>query len=320
MSGQCEQQKGRNPMVGTTTSLCLLALCHRGTHLLPWAKGETGNLNPAFIPANVIFRSFLRGLSHCKALSDSWKQSEGRPKEMRAARPGYSCDWELDNGWGGRGKCCCPRSQVISWKSFAKARPAGVESTLSSGFSAVSEPSCTMGSFTLNSSGCLLHSDLFFWLGKRDEQNTLWFSERKALWRQWRHSLKILGGDKSSAACQGKLDTERFLPGVVSPQPGSSQGQRPILNLPVWQRQSGDGDFPALSPKAGSNEVQRAFDSLTNVFQHHPSALLGWTPLSSAQSGSVLSLWHPETGLATNQSKGLYSLKKNKNRSFKPAE
>lgn len=56
----------------------------------------------------------------------------------------------------------------------------------------------------------------------------------------------------------GALDTERFLQEktcFASPLPGSYQGQRPILNLPVWQRQSGDGDFPALPPKAGSSEV-----------------------------------------------------------------
>lgn len=106
---QSEQQKGTNPMVGTLSGLCLLALCHRGTHLLPWAKGETGNLKPAFTPVNVIFKHFLHGLSHFKALSDSLTQSEGGPKEMTAARLGYSRDWKVDNGWGGRGKCCCPR-------------------------------------------------------------------------------------------------------------------------------------------------------------------------------------------------------------------
>lgn len=70
------------------------------------------------------------------------------------------------------------------------------------------------------------------------------------------------------------LDTERFLPGAVCPLPGSYRGQRPILNLPERQRQFGDGGFPALSPKAGSNDMQGPFDSLTDVFQHRPSALL----------------------------------------------
>lgn len=146
ISVQSEQQKGTKHMVGTLSSLCLLALCHPGTHLLLlWAKGETGNLKRAFTPANVIFKHFLHELSHFEALSDSLEQFEGGPKEMTAARLGYSCDWKVDNGWGGRGKCCCPRRKVIWWKSFAKPSSAVVESSLSSGLSAVSEPSLSHG-------------------------------------------------------------------------------------------------------------------------------------------------------------------------------
>lgn len=47
---------------------CLLALCHWGTHLLVWAKKGTGKLKVVFIPANVICKHFLPGLSHFKAL------------------------------------------------------------------------------------------------------------------------------------------------------------------------------------------------------------------------------------------------------------
>lgn len=99
-----------------------------GTHLPPWAKGETGNLNPAFIPANVISRSFLHGLSHFRALSDSLKESEGRPKAVKVARLGYSCDCKADNGWVGEGSAAAhadkpsdgkalPSQGLLQWKA-----------------------------------------------------------------------------------------------------------------------------------------------------------------------------------------------------------
>lgn len=159
-------------------------------------------------------------------------------------------------------------------------------------------------------------------------KHTVIQQRRNALWRQSKSSLKMQGGNKISRACQGKLP--RCWPKCVghsdvSPRscpspPDFYKGQTRILNLPVWQRQSWDGDFPPPFPKAGSDEVQRPFNNLTNCFQHHPSAFLGQIllPLSGEdsqsplQSGSVLSLWHPETQLVTNQFEGLCSFKKNK--------
>lgn len=142
-------------------------------------------------------------------------------------------------------------------------------------------------------------------------------------------NLKILEGIRSVGLAKvnchdvglSVLDTVRFVPGVIPPLPDFYQGQRLILNLPERQRQSWDGDFPPPSPHAGSDEEQRPFDDLTNRFQCHPSAFLSWVllPLSredsqstSLQSGSVLSLWHPETQLVTNQFEGFYSLKNNR--------
>lgn len=129
----------------------------------------------------------------------------------------------------------------------------------------------------------LLAKHPFYCLGKRDEQNILWFSRgempfednQRAAWR-YGEGIRSVGLAKVNCHDAGLsvLDTVRFLPGVVPPLPDFYQGQRLIFNLPVWQRQSWDGDFPPPSPKAGSDEVQRPFDDLTNRFQRHPSAFL----------------------------------------------
>lgn len=103
---------------------------------------------------------------------------------------------------------------------------------------------------------------------------------RNALWRQSKSSPKIQGRDKIGRACQGKLPRcwpkcighREVYPRSFPSSPWLLPRQRLILNLPVWQRQSWDGDFPPPSPKAGSDEVQRPFDDLTNCFQCHPSA------------------------------------------------
>lgn len=111
-------------------------------------------------------------------------------------------------------------------------------------------------------------------------KHTVIQQRRNALWRQSKSSLKILGRDKIGRACQGKLPRcwpTRVGRSEVSPRSRPSSPwllpkQRLILNLPVCQRQPWDGDFPPPSPKAGSDEVPRPFDDLTNSFQRHPSA------------------------------------------------